>query len=114
MRLGNLKVQLALTIPFGRPDKNGVIYSKEAIEKAVDDFNGKLPILYQDDGSCKKGVIIGNTIGETCSVLWDNEQQVCEVVVNGNLYYGGTKCILNEIKDGVVTDFRITSVGLSR
>lgn len=114
MRLDNLKVQLALTIPFGRPDKNGVIYSKEAIEKAVDDFNGKLPILYQDDGSCKEGVIIGNTIGETCSVLWDDEQQVCEVVVNGNLYYSGTECILNEIKDGVVTDFRIISVGLSR
>lgn len=114
MCLDNLKVQLALTIPFGRPDKNGVIYSKEAIEKAVDDFNGKLPILYQDDGSCKEGVIIGNTIGETCSVLWDNEQQVCEVVVNGNLYYAGTECILNEIKDGVVTDFRIISVGLSR
>jgi len=114
MRLDNLKVQLALTIPFGRPDKNGVMYSKEAIEKAVSDFNRKLPILYRDNDSCKDGVVVGNTVGETCSVLWDDEQQICEVVVNGNIYYGGADIILNEIKDGVVTDFRITSVGLSR
>lgn len=114
MRLDNLKMQLALVIPFGRPDKNGVIYSREAVEKAVNDFNGKLPILYRDNDSCMDGVVIGNTIGETYSVLWDDEQQVCEVIVNGNLYYGGTECIVNEIKDGVVTDFRITSIGLSR
>ena len=113
MRLDNLKIQLTLTIPFGRPDKNGVMYSKEAIEKAIEDFYGKLPILYRDNDSCKDGVVVGNTVGETCSVLWDDERQVCEVIINGNLYYGGTECIVNEIKDGVVTDFRITSVGLS-
>ena len=114
MRLDNLKMQLSFVIPFGRTDKNGVMYSKEAIEKAIKDFDGKLPILYRDNDSCKDGVVVGNTIGETCSVLWDDEQQLCEVIVNGNLYYGGTECIVNEIKDGLVTDFRITSVGLSR
>ena len=114
MRLDNLKVQLTLVIPFGHPDKNGIMYSKEAIEKAISDFDGKLPILYRDNDSCKDGVVVGNTIGETYSVLWDDENQVCEVIVNGNLYYGGTECIVNEIRDGVVTDFRITSVGLSR
>lgn len=114
MRLDNLKIQLALVIPFGHPDKNGVMYSKEAIEKAVDDFNRKLPILYRDNDLCKDGVVVGNTVGETCSVLWDDEKQVCEVVVNGNLYYGGTECIANEVRDGVVTDFSIVSVGLSK
>ena len=114
MRLDNLKVKLALVIPFGRPDKNGVMYSKEAIEKAVGDFNRKLPIIYRDNDSCKDGVVVGTTVGETCSVLWDDEQQVCEVVINGNVYYGGADIIANEIKDGAVTDFRITSVGLSR
>lgn len=113
MRLDNLNVQLALVIPFGRPDKNGVMYSKEAITRAVDDFGGQLPILYQDNDSCQEGTVIG-TAGEICSVLWDDEHQVCEVVVNGKLYYGGASCIVNEIKDGVVTDFSIASVGLSR
>lgn len=114
MRLDNLKVQLTLTIPFGYPDKNGVMYSKEAIEKAISDFGGKLPIIYRDNDANKEGTVLGNTVGETCSVLWDDEHQVCEVVVNGNVYYGGADIIANEIKDGAVTDFRITSVGLSR
>lgn len=114
MRLDNIKVQFAFNIPFGRPDKNGVMYSREAIEKAVDDYKGKLPILYQDNESCKDGIVIGNTVGETCSVLWDDEQQVCEIIVNGNIYYGGANIFVNDIKDGVVTDFRIASIGVSR
>lgn len=114
MRLDNLKIQFALVIPFGQPDKNGVVYSKKAIEKAVGAFNRNLPILYRDNDKCKDGAVVGNTIGETCSVLWDDEQQICEVIVNGNVYYGGTECVVNEIKDGVVADFSITSVGLSR
>lgn len=114
MRLGNLKVKFALVIPIGRPDENGVVYSKEAVEKAVDSFNKKLPIIFRDNDTCEDGVVIGNTIGETCSVLWNDEYQVCEVIVNGNVYYGGTECVINEIKDGVVTDFDIVSVGLSK
>lgn len=114
MRLDNIKVQLALTIPFGCPDKNGVMYSKESIEKAMDDFNGELPILYRDNDSCKDGVVIGNTVGAPCSVLWDDEQQVCEVVVNGNVYYGGADIIANEINGNVITDFSIMSIGISK
>lgn len=114
MRLENLKVELALIIPFGRPDKNGIVYSKEAVKKAVSSFSGNLPIIYRGNDADREGVVIGNTVGETCSTLWDNEHQVCEVIVNGNVYYGGTECIVNEIKDGVVTDFNIISVGLSK
>ncbi|MDE6148661.1 MAG: hypothetical protein K2F81_01000 [Ruminococcus sp.] len=114
MKIDNLQVQLAVVIPFGRSDKNGVVYSREAIEKAVNAFAGELPIIYRDNNTNKDGVVIGNTIGETCSVLWDDKYQVCEVIVNGNVYYGGTECIVNEIKDGIVTDFDIVSVGLSK
>lgn len=115
MRLDNLKVQIALTIPYGHPDKNGVVYSKEAIEKAISSFEGRLPILYRDNDAVKDGMVIGNTIGETCSVLWDDEHKVYEVVVNGNVYYGGADIIVNDVnKDGTVADFSIVSVGLSK
>ncbi len=114
MRLENLKIEFAFVFPVNRPDKNGVVYSKEAIEKAIDSFNGKLPIIYRDNDANKDWAVLGNIIGETSSVLWDEKHQTCEVVVNGNLYYGGTECIVNEIKDGVVTDFDIVSVGLSK
>lgn len=113
MRLDNLKIELAFTIPFGRPDKNGIVYSKEAVEKAVESFNRGLPIIFRGNDSSGDEVVIGNTIGETCSTLWNDEYQVCEVIVNGNVYFGGTECVVNEIKDGVVNDFDIVSVGLS-
>ena len=71
-------------------------------------------ILYRDNESCKDGVVIGNTTGEASSVLWDDDHQVCKVVVNGNVYYDGADIIANEIKDGMVADFCITSIGLSR
>lgn len=117
MRLSNIKVRLSLVIPFGHPDKNGIKYSREAVEKAVRalfDSGWQLPIVYRDCDSYKDGTVVGNTIGETGSVSWNNEQQVCEVVVDGIIYYGGTECIVNEISDDVVTDFSITSVGLSQ
>lgn len=112
--LDSLKIQFALTIPFGRPNNNGSVFSKEAIEKAVCDFNGKLPILYQDNDSCKDSIVVGNTVGETCSVLWDDEHQVCEVVVDGNLYFAGADIVVNEMNGNTITDFNIVSVGVSK
>lgn len=114
MRLENLKVEMAFVIPFGRPDKNGVVYSKEAVEKAVSSFNGEIPIIYRGNDVSEDATVIGNTVGETCSVLWDDEHQVCEVIINGDVYYGGTECVVNEIKNGVITDFDIVSVGFSQ
>lgn len=62
------------------------------------------------------GVVVGSTIGETCSVLWDDEQQVCEVIVNGNVYYGGAGIIVNEIKDGIelLDTYGVLTLGTSQ
>lgn len=113
MRLGNLKTQFALVIPVGRPDKNGIVYTREALEKATDSFNRNVPIIYRDNDKYEDGVVIGNTIGETCTALWDDEHNVCELVFDGVVYFGGTECIINAMKEGVVTDFDIVSVGIS-
>lgn len=114
MRSENLKIKYSITFPFGRPDKNGVVYSKAAIEKAVASFDGNIPIIYNDNDKNNNEVVVGYTVGEPCSILWDDEYQVCEIVVNGVVYYGGTECVVNKIEDGVVTDFDIVSVGLSK
>ena len=106
MRQENLKMQIALRFPFGHPDKNGVIYSKESVEQAISSLQGKLPILYRD-------TVIGHTAGDTTSVLWDDEHQVCEVVLGAVIYFGGTECVVNNIRDGVITDFEITALGIS-
>lgn len=113
MRVNNLKVTLTLPIPVNTPDRNGVVYSEKAIEKAVNSFRKELPIIYRDNEAIPDGVVIGHTVGDTHIVTWDNEQQVCKVTVNGVVRFGGTECIVNEIKDGVVNDFEIVGFGLS-
>lgn len=116
MRLDNVKVRLSLVIPFGHPDKNDTMYSREAIEKVrvMLDSGWQLPIVYQDNDSCKDGIVVGNTVGNSGSVSWDDKRQVCEVIVEGEIYHCGTECIVKEIDDGAVTDFNIIAVGLTR
>lgn len=114
MRQENLKMQIALRFPFDKPDRNGVIYSKQAVERAISALQGKLPILYRDNDVCLDGKAIGYTAGETASVLWDNDCQVCEVIFDAAVYYGGTECIVKSISNGVVTDFEITALGISK
>lgn len=108
MRTDNIKVKLTIPIPIGKPDKNGVVYTEEAVENAVNNLHKNLPIRNDD------GVVVGTTTGNTHIVTWDSENQVCNITVDGIVLYGGTECVVNEIEDGIVTDFSITGFGLSR
>ena len=45
---------------------------------------------------------------------WDMKNQVCKITIDGAVFYGGTECIVNEMKDDKVTDFEIVGVGLSK
>ena len=108
MRTDNIKVKLTIPIPIGRPDRNGVMYTEEAVENAVNNLRKNLPIR---NGN---GVVVGATTGDTHIATWDSESQVCNVTVDGVVFYGGTECVVNKLEDGLVTDFRITGFGLSR
>lgn len=108
MRTDNIKVKLTIPIPVGKPDRNGVVYTEKAIENAVNNLHKNLPIVNDD------GVVVGTTTGDTHIVTWDSENQVCNVTVDGIVLYGGTECVVNEIEDGVVTNFSITGFGLSK
>lgn len=108
MRTDDIKVKITMPIPVGKPDKNGVIYTEKAVENAVNNLMKNLPIVNDD------GVVVGTITGDTHIATWDSENQVCNVTVDGVVFYGGTSCIVNEIEDGVVTDFRITGFGLSK
>lgn len=111
MRVDSINVKLTIPIPFGHPDRNGVIYSKEAVEQAVNQLRKNLPITYADD---RTRTAIGATTGDSHIVMWDNENQVCKVVVDGVLFYGGAGICVNEIEDGVISDFEIVEFGISR
>lgn len=114
MRQENLKLQIALKFPFDHPDRNGVVYSKQAIEQAILALQGKLPIVYRDHNTCPDGEVIGHTVGETASVLWDDNCHICEIVLDSVIYYGGTECVVKKTNNGIVTDFEITALGISK
>lgn len=113
MRTDNIKVKFAMPIPFDRPDGNGNVYTKEAVEKALYNLNNNnIPLLYRgnEEDSVDKVIGVANILPD---VVWDDEQQVCNIEIDGNIFYGGTDCIANEIKGNTIADFTIVSIGLS-
>ena len=53
MRTDNIKVTTTIQIPYDKPDKNGNIYTKEAVEKAVNNLRKNLPIIFRDESEKK-------------------------------------------------------------
>jgi hypothetical protein len=114
MRTDNIKVTITIPIPYNKPDKNGNVYTEEAVENAVNHLHKNLPIIYRDNENEIDGKVIGTTTGDSHIATWDFENQVCKVTIDGAIFYGGTECLVNEIKDGKVTDFEIVGIGLSK
>lgn len=110
MRTENIKVKITIPIPYDKPDKNGNIYTKEAVEKAVNNLRKNLPIIFRDESEEK---VIGATTGDSHIATWDFENQVCKLTADGEVFFGGTECTV-DIKDGIITDFTITGIGLSK
>lgn len=111
MRVDSAKVKLTIPIPINKPDGNGVIYTRDAVESAVNNLRKNLPIVYADN-ECEARAI-GVTTGDSHIVTWDEENQVCNVTVDGIVFYSGASIIVDEIEDGKVSSFEITSFGLT-
>lgn len=111
MRDTNEQITIELKFPYDKPDANGVMYSKQAIQRAFEKGIANLPIMFLDNNGNEK--IIGITKNDTIKPEWDDANGVCKCIINGTIFYAGTSCRVNEINNGVVNDFEITSVGLS-
>lgn len=112
MRVKNTKVKITIPIPVDKPDVNGRVFTKEAVDNAVCNLRTNIPILYGDDETGKK--VIGTTTGTSHIVAWDSENQVCKMTVDGVVFHGGAETIIKEIKDGKISSFEIVSVGLTK
>ena len=113
MRVENSKIKITIPIPIGKPDANGVVYTEEAVERALNNLQTNLPIVYKDNTETDEKVI-GATTGISHIVNWDFENQVCKVTIDGVLFYSGAEIIVNDMTaDGEITDFRIASIGLT-
>ena len=100
----NEPIEITMKIPFpiNKPDGNGVIYTEEAVEKAVREFDGGTPLMIVKDE-------IFTVIGHIEKLeLSDNY----EVIAHGICYFGGT-CEEGNVKDNAIIDFRFLSFGIS-
>lgn len=107
------KVKLTMCIPFDKPNKNGTVFTREAVENAVNNIPVNMPIIYRDNESEYNNKVVGATTGDSHIVIWDSESQVCKMTVDGVVFHSGAEIIINEIKDDEISDFRITSIGLT-
>ena len=110
MRTNNIKVTMTIPIPYDQPDNNGDIYTKEAVEKAVNNLHKYLPIIFRGESEEK---VIGTTTDDSHIATWDFENQVCNLTVNGEVFFGGTECIA-DIDNGKIVNFEIVGIGLSK
>jgi hypothetical protein len=112
MRLENSNIKLTLHIPIDKPDANGIVFTEEAVENAINNLQSRLPILFKESSE-SDAKVIGAT-GTQCIVSWDYDNQVCKLTIDGVVFYSGAEIIVNEMTEGgKITDFRITSIGLT-
>lgn len=112
MRVENTKVKLTIPIPIDKPDANGIVYTEEAVENAINNLQSRLPILFNENAESEEKVI--GATGTQCIVTWDSDNQVCKLTIDGVVFYSGAEIIVNEMtEDGKISDFRISSIGLT-
>ena len=108
MRQENIEITIKIPVEFGKPDKNGVIYTRKAVEKALCTYASR-PILVIDNSGNKS--VIGITSNKNAKLLLENSKY--KIIVDGIIKYGGSSenC---EIENKIVKDFTITSVGICK
>lgn len=107
MRTDNINITMKMPLPVNNPDRNGVIYSKEAFQKAFEDVNGKpLEVLLNNDTRAVIGVIQDITYVE--------DEFGDYALVNGRIMYGGTCEYIEDLEkvSGVITSMTLASVGI--
>lgn len=111
MRVENTNIKITIPIPIDKPDANGIIYTEEAVENALNNLQPYLPILFKESTETDAKVI--GATGTSHIVSWDYDNKVCNVTIDGVVFYSGADIIVNEIEDGKISDFRIASIGLT-
>lgn len=117
MRTDNIKVTITIPIRFDKPDYNGVVHSKEAIEKITQQLHKDCPIIFRGNEN-DSPKILGHISDNFQSADWDYDNGICKLTVGGLIYYGGMDIIVNECHQDekgqtVIDDFRVTSIGFS-
>lgn len=107
MRTDNINITLKMPLPINNPDRNGVMYSKEAFQKAFEDAKNKpLEILLNNGSRTPVGVIQ--------DITYIEDEFGDYALVNGRIMYGGTCEYIQDLEkvSGVITSMTLASVGI--
>lgn len=107
MRTDNINITIKMPLPVNNPDRNGVMYSKEAFKKAFKDANGRpLEVLLNNGNRTPIGVIQDITYVE--------DEFGDYALVNGRIMHGGTCEYIQDLEkvSGVITSMTLVSVGI--
>ena len=80
----NEPIEIIMKIPFpiNEPDRNGAIYTKEAIEKAVEKFDGGVPLtIVKDEVETVIGHIHSAELSENYEVTVHGEVFLAELLM---------------------------------
>ena len=107
------KVKFAINIPYDKPNKNGTIFTKEAVENAISGLLANIPIIYKDRKNNFDDKVIDATTDSPCIIDWDSENQICNMNIDGVVFHCGAEIIVNEIEDNIISNFEIRSIGIT-
>lgn len=107
------KVKFTIPISIDNPNENGAIYTKEAVENAINNIHTNIPIIYRDGEERIYDKVVGTTTGNSHIVNWDSENQICKITLDGVLFNSGVETVINKIEDGKICSFEIVGVGLT-
>lgn len=118
--MNNELTKITLTFPmrYGIPNHNGVVFTEEAIRNAFASSNPHMPIIMQGDTirdeefAYQNDRVIGCT-DPTYYFDYDDENKVCEVTLTGHIFNMAPDIVINEMNDGIITDFEIKSVSIT-
>lgn len=111
------KITLTFTMRCDRPNRNGHIFTEEAIRNAFANSNPHMPIIVEDGASRDRKFmfldesVVGCT-DPTYYFDYDDDNKVCEVTLTGRLFNMAPNIVINEMKDNEITDFEIRSVSI--
>lgn len=111
------KITLAFPIRCDRPNRNGTVFTEEAIRHAFASSAAHMPIIVQNGTTRDEEFAYLNdrVIGLTDSTYYfdyDDENKVCEVTLTGHIFNMVPDIVINEMNDGKITDFKIRSVSI--
>lgn len=107
MRLDNIKVTFKSKLPINEPNRNGIMYTRDAVIKAYEESRNRVLIEFSN----VEGEFVPIGIAQELELIEEDGNMY--VTGCGLIYHGGTKENV-EMENNTVNNFTITGIGIAR